>query len=357
VSRAYAKRPPESTVLIRRSLQLAFLLLNLWIGVRFYVWVRYFESGGETLYVPRPAGVEGWLPIASLMNLKYWLMTGIVPDVHPAGMFLLIAFLGISIVFRKAFCSWLCPIGTISEWLWQGGREMFRRNFVLPRWLDVPLRSLKYILLFLFVWVVVRMSAEDIRAFLDSPYGLVADVKMLDFFRAAGRATIITCSILVILSVLTKNFWCRYLCPYGALMGLASLLSPTRITRDPISCIDCGKCAKACPSLIPVDVLRTVRTPECNGCLTCVSVCPVKDALEMRTAGIVRPALSDAAHSAPGTEWKRRRVTAGVMAVGVAIIFLGVVGFAKTAGYWDGRVPEHVFFELIPNAASFAHPR
>lgn len=276
MSRIYDKRPPEPTVFVRRSVQLAFLLLTLWIGVQFYVWVRFYETGGATLYVPRPAGVEGWLPIASLMNLKYWLVTGLIPDVHPAGMFLLLPFAGISVVWRKAFCSWLCPIGTLSEWLWRGGHDLFGRNFQLPRWLDVPLRSLKYILLLLFVWVVLRMSADDVRAFLASPYGLVADVKILDFFRAASRATIITCSILVILSVLTKNVWCRYLCPYGALMGLASLFSPIRITRDPISCIDCGKCAKACPSLIPVDVLRSVRTPECNGCLTCVSVCPVK---------------------------------------------------------------------------------
>ena len=39
--------------------------------------------------------------------------------------------------------------------------------------------------------------------------------------------------MLVVLSVVTKNFWCRYLCPYGALMGLLSMLSPTRIVRDP----------------------------------------------------------------------------------------------------------------------------
>src|SRR5687767_13143334 len=79
MARAYAKRPVEQTVLIRRTVQIAFLLLNLWIGVRFYVWVRYFENGGESLYVPRPAGVEGWLPIASLMNLKYFALTGLVP--------------------------------------------------------------------------------------------------------------------------------------------------------------------------------------------------------------------------------------------------------------------------------------
>lgn len=338
MARAYEKRPDEPTLWVRRGVQLTFLFINVWIGLQFYFWVRYFETGGATPYYSRPPGVEGWLPIASLMSLKYTAFTGDVPDVHPAGMFLLAAFLAISIVFRKAFCSWLCPIGTISEWLWQGGRELFGRTFALPRWLDLPLRSLKYVLLGLFGWVIAVMPVAEILAFLTSPYGLVADVKMLDFFRNAGTLTIQVCTALVILSIVTKNFWCRYLCPYGALMGLASLLSPTRIVRDPTACIDCGKCAKACPSLIPVDVLRTVRTPECNGCLTCVSVCPVKDALEMRT--LVR----------------HRRVTAPRIATGAAVIFLLVVGAARLAGHWHGQVPEQLFFTLIPNAAHYGHP-
>lgn len=338
MARVYDKRPYEPLLRIRRSVQVAFLLLNVWIGVQFYIWVRFFESGGVTTYMTRPPGVEGWLPIASLMGLKYTLFTGLVPEVHPAGMFLLTAFVAISIIFRKAFCSWLCPIGTISEWLWQGGRELFGRTFMLPRWLDVPLRSLKYILFGLFAWVVATMPVAEILAFLTSPYGVVADVKMLGFFRDAGRLTIQVCGVLVILSVVTRNFWCRYLCPYGALMGLASLLSPMRITRDPVSCIDCGKCAVACPSSIPVDVLTMVRTAECNGCLTCVSVCPVKDALEMRTLA------------------RRRRVTAPQIAMGVAVIFIAIVGYAKFAGHWHGHVPDAMLFDLIPRAATFAHP-
>jgi polyferredoxin len=339
MARAYDKRPIEHTLLVRRGVQAAFLLLNLWLGVQFYFWVRHFETGGQSAYVSRPPGVEGWLPIAALMNLKYAVVTGGVLDVHPAGMFLLLAFAATAVLFRKAFCSWLCPIGTISEWLWMGGRDLLGKNYRLPRWADLPLRSLKYILLGLFAWVVVTMSTDDIRAFLTSPYGLVADVKMLDFFRDAGRLTIQVCLVLVVLSVVTKNFWCRYLCPYGALMGLLSLLSPTRIVRDPVSCIDCGKCATACPSLIPVDKLMTVRTPECNGCLTCVSVCPVKDALEMRTLVT------------------RRRVTAPRIAIGVAAILFVVIGYARVTGRWQGSTPEEAFYQLIPNASSFSHPR
>ena len=171
MARAYVKRPDEPIQGTRRGVQIAFLFLNIWIGLQFYFWVRYFETGGATVYMSRPPGVEGWLPIASLMNLKYFVLTGAVPELHPAGMFLLVAFLGISIVFRKAFCSWLCPIGTLSEWLWKGGRELFGRTFALPRWADLPLRSLKYILLALFVWVVVTMPVPDIYAFLTSPYG------------------------------------------------------------------------------------------------------------------------------------------------------------------------------------------
>ena len=136
---------------LRFGIQSAFLLLNLWIGAQFFLWVRYYESGGATLRVSRPPGVEGWLPIASLMNLKAFLLTGTVPAVHPAGMFLLMAFLGMSLLLRKSFCSWLCPVGTVSEYLWKLGQSTFRRTFALPKWLDIPLRSLKYVLLGLFL--------------------------------------------------------------------------------------------------------------------------------------------------------------------------------------------------------------
>ena len=67
------------------------------------------------MYVARPPGVEGYLPIAALMNLKYFLLTGRVPELHPAAMFLLVTFVAIAFLFRKAFCSWLCPVGTLSR--------------------------------------------------------------------------------------------------------------------------------------------------------------------------------------------------------------------------------------------------
>src|ERR1022692_1523956 len=173
---------------LRRAVQMAFFALNAWIGIDFYLFVRYYETGGRSLWAGRPPGVEGWLPIASLMNLKVLVLSGQMPRLHPAGMFLLIAFLAASWIFRKSFCGWLCPVGTASEYLWRLGRQTFGRNFRLPRKLDVGLRSLKYLLLALFLYAVGPMSVPAIRAFLEGPYGIVDDVKMLNFFRFLGLA-------------------------------------------------------------------------------------------------------------------------------------------------------------------------
>jgi polyferredoxin len=172
----YNKKAPDYAQAWRRAAQILFLILNAWIGLQFVLFVRYFESGGQSLRVSRPAGVEGWLPIAGLMNLKYFLATGDIPSIHPAAMLLLAAFLIMSLLFRKAFCGWLCPIGTISEVLWKLGRRLLKRNWSFPRWLDIPMRSLKYLLLAFFVYAIGGMSIGAIEAFQSSPYGLVSGV-------------------------------------------------------------------------------------------------------------------------------------------------------------------------------------
>ena len=243
---------------LRLGVQLFLVALNLWVGIQFYLWVRWAESGGRALEVSRPAGVEGWLPIEGLMQLKYFFVSGNVPHVHAAGFFLFTSFLVVSFAFRKAFCSWLCPVGTVSEYLWKLGRATFHHNFQLPRWADIALRSLKYVLLSFFAYAVASMSAA-IAEFLGSPYALIVDVRMLNFFRYLGSTAALVFLGMAIASIFVQNFWCRYLCPYGAFLGLVSLLSPSRIARNLGNCIDCAKCAKACPSALPVDKLVQIR--------------------------------------------------------------------------------------------------
>jgi polyferredoxin len=334
---------------LRLGMQLAFLALNAWIGVRFYQWVRWAETAGRTRAVERPAGVEGWLPIAGLMQMKYVALLHRWPTIHPAGFFLFSAFLLMSFLLRKSFCGWLCPVGTFSEYLWKLGRYIFNRNFALPRWLDVPLRGTKYLLLGFFGYAVVMMSAPMIADFLSAPYGLIVDVRMLNFFRFLGGTAAFVLLGLVVASIFVQNFWCRYLCPYGALMGLVSMLSPVRIRRNEATCIDCAKCAKACPSLLPVDKLVQIRSAECTGCLECVAVCPAKDTLALSPLQIFKIA----------SDVPQRRITAvpaWSVAAAIAVLFFGLVGYAKLSGHWDTRLPQQVYFELVPHASDAQHP-
>ena len=333
---------------MRHAVQWFFVVLNAALGIQFYLWVRYFEHGGTGPHVSRPAGVEGWLPIAGLMNTKYLAETGHVPMIHPAAMFLFLAFVGMSLLLKKAFCSWICPVGTLSEYLWKLGRKIFGRNSVFPKWLDVPLRGLKYLLLGFFVYLIGAMSADAILGFMSTPYGLMADVKMLNFFRYVGETAAVILIALVLLSVLVQNFWCRYLCPYGALMGLTSLLSPVKIRRDKDACIDCGKCARACPASLKVDELVQIRSVECTACMECVAVCPAENALQL--------ALAPRKAETTAQRWSGRRLAPVLVSAVLMGIFLGFVSFAKMTGHWKTNLPETMYMELVPNVNEAAHP-
>ena len=333
---------------IRQIVQLSFVALNGWLGLQFYLWVRYYERGGTGFSVPRPAGAEGWLPIAGFMNFKYLLVTGQVPSIHPAAMFLFMAFLVMSLVLKKSFCSWLCPVGTLSENLGKLGKRIFHRALHLPRWLDIPLRGLKYLLLGFFVLIIGSMSAEALEDFMHTPYGLVADVKMLNFFRHMGLTAAIVVGALVLLSLLIENVWCRYLCPYGALMGLASLLSPLKIRRNREACIDCAKCARACPASLPVDRLAQIRSVECTACMACIAACPAQDALQFSIAP-ARPA------AAPQT-WFRRALSPRAIAAAIACIFFAFVLYARLTSHWQTTLSREMYLQLVPNANQASHP-
>ena len=303
---------------LRVAVQLAFAALCVWIGVEFHFFVRWGLSGGTEPFGERPPGVEGFLPISALIGLKHWLVTGTINRIHPAALLILLAIVLLSIGAKKAFCSFLCPVGTLSEYLWRLGRAAFGRTLSVPRWLDYPLRSLKYLLLLFFVWAIARMDGPALAAFIGSPYHKVADIKMYLFFAELSALALQVLVGLAVLSLFVKNAWCRFLCPYGALLGMAGWLSPLKITRTAKTCIDCQLCTRACPSDIRVHTATRVWSDECTSCLECVAACPVKDTLEMRARG-------------------RRVSPRGVVAIVVGV-FLGVTGLAMATGHWRNAI-------------------
>ncbi len=319
---------------LRSVVQFAFVFLCLWIGIEFYVFMQWGISAGATTFIQRPPGVEGFLPISALMSLKYWIQTGIINDVHPSGLFIFVAIVAVGVLLKKAFCSWLCPVGTLSESLWILGQKIFGRNFKVYKWIDIPLRGIKYLLLFFFAYSIWQMNVEDLQAFIYSPYNKMADIKMFQFFAHISTFALWTIIILMVASVFIKNFWCRYLCPYGALLGITSLLSPLKITRTKETCIDCELCTKACPSNIKVHKVNQVWSDECTSCLACVEVCPVKNTLDIRSS------------------LAKTKIPTWVFGSLIVGIFIAVTGMAMITGHWQNGMSKEEYLRRFPNMDS-----
>lgn len=94
---------------------------------------------------------------------------------------------------------------------------------------------------------------------------------------------------------------------------------------------------RACPALLPVDRLVSIRSAECAGCLECTEVCPAEGALQMSAL-------------------RKRAVPAWTIAGAAAVLFLGICGYARWTGHWHTDLPSRVYLELIPHAREFTHP-
>jgi polyferredoxin len=322
---------------LRVIVQAGFALACLVLGAQFSRFVGAAHHGVMPL-PHRPAGVEGFLPISGMMGVVDWVRQGTLNAVHPAATMIFLLAVAMAILLRKSFCSWICPVGFLSEALARLGRRVFGRTFRPWKALDIPLRGLKYLLLAFFVWAIFQMNATALHAFIESPYNRVADVKTGMFFLELGATGMIVLAVLAALSVLIQGAWCRYLCPYGALLGLFSWLSPTRIERDPVTCIDCGLCDKVCMSRLPVSCQISVLSPECTGCLDCVAVCPIKDALGVKAA--------------------RWRLSCPAYAAAVLLLFFAGYFGARACGLWNNGISEREYVGRIQEdaRASYAHP-
>ncbi len=344
---------------LRLGVQLFSLAVILGIGFQFVRWVNAAQAGHVA--GPRPSGVEGFLPISALISLRHWIDTGVASRVHPAGLVILLLILASGLLLKKAFCSWLCPVGMLSEslatlnssfvvpmtrrigrWLRAATgrpeplRGPKRDRLALPRWLDWPLRSIKYLLLAFFVYAVFfKMTPLDVSTFLNSPYNKVADVKMMLFFARISTFALKAMLVLIGLSIVVPYFWCRYLCPYGGLLGFLSLLSPIKVTRTAPNCIDCGLCARACPSGLKVDKVKRVHSDECFGCLSCVAACPVPSALQLETPSY----------------W-RRAVRPTAFAALVLVLFFGGIQTAKLAGFWKTEITDQEYVRRVQEIES-----
>lgn len=320
---------------LRRLTQIGITGLLAIAGVQYYLWVSHFRHG--TMYVPRPESVEAFLPISALVALKAWVTTGVFTTIHPAAVIILLAVLVTAIFFHRGFCGWVCPVGLIEEIAGDTGIRLFGRK-ITPHWLiDYPLRGVKFLILGFFLKVIIiDMPGEAALSFLHSPYNKVAAVKMLDFWLHPGTFTIAMVGGLFIASLIVQNVWCRYVCPYGALLSIIGWLSPATVDvrRDTTDCVHCGACTATCPNYVDLEETERVRSLECTRCTQCIESCQ-ENALKL--------------------QWGQFDPSPRTIGLGILVILFGAIGLAMITGHWESALGYNDWAQLVPNADEVLH--
>ena len=202
-------------------------------------------------------------------------------DYHFA--FYVVGFLmAVGAICGRFVCGWLCHFGCIQELIHKIPFPKKIRSF---RW-DKPLRFLKYGILVVFVILLPLFlvdfigQGEPFFCKLICPTGTLEGGIPMVLLNEPLRATIgwlytwkmAILAVLIFLSILTYRPFCKYLCPLGAVYGLANPVSFYKLRVDEEKCIHCGKCAKVCP--MQVDPVKSPNALECIRCGECKKACP-----------------------------------------------------------------------------------
>lgn len=211
-----------------------------------------------------------------------------------------------SLVFGRVWCGWICPFGTILEWVSPKNHELQ----VKPIW-----RIVKYLLLIALItaallgnqslaffdpisiltrsmttaiWPALRFIVYGAESFFYKFDGLwpildrIHSGLILPLFQGIESVFIASLPVFMMFAVIiglnwiAERFWCRYLCPLGGFLGLTSRLA---VFRREVSeaCTDCGKCARVCPTgTIDASNNYASDPAECTVCYDCVADCPVQ---------------------------------------------------------------------------------
>jgi MauM/NapG family ferredoxin protein len=279
-------------------------------------------------------------PLAALAVLaSSWLL--------PAGLAIALATVAVTVLFGRAFCGWICPLGTLhhaASWLTRRLRRGAHHQ--VNRWR--PHFRLKYLLL---AGLLVAALAGTLSIGLLDPISLATRsfaAGLLPAFSAltgaeGQRPRTFAFAWLtggIFLGLLAANrwivrWWCRALCPLGALLGLGARAAIFRIHVDPALCNECHLCVRDCQGAD--EPFAKHRVSECHVCLNCVAVCP-EDAISYRP-------FAPAAALRGGVDLPRRQLLGAALA-GVAALPLLRASSAEAspdAIRPPGALPEEAF--------------
>jgi ferredoxin len=255
---------------IRRVLQIGFFLFVLSV-----VTTHFLKSQGVSLPWDS-ANFHAICPFGAVETTGRLITQGdFIPKTHESNFWILLSVIGATVLFGALFCGWLCPLGSIQDWIGKLGKRLLGKRYNrIPKKLDRLLSYLRYVVLALVVIQTTRMI-NLVFVKVDPYYAL--------FHFWTGEAlpsAIAVLGVVLVSSLFVARPWCRWLCPFGALQGILQLVSPWKIRRDAASCINCGKCSRVCPMSIRVDKTEAVLDTRCNRCGECLAACPIEGGLD-----------------------------------------------------------------------------
>ena len=263
----------------RKIVQLFFFLLILLISIN-----HSLSESGKGIPLLSEASLHGLCPFGGVVSIYQFFAIGtLVKKIHSSSIILMGLIFLLTLLFGPVFCGWICPLGTIQEWFSKIGRKIFKVKFnkFIPYKYDKYLRYIRYLTL---IWVIYITAINGILIFeaVDPYYAL------FNFYTGEVLITgIIVLILTLVLSLFVERPWCKYLCPYGALLGIINTFKVFKIKRNSTSCISCGKCDGVCPMNIEISNKDVITNHQCISCMECTSenICPVEDTVELATKG------------------------------------------------------------------------
>jgi len=268
---------------IRLTVQIFFFALIALIAVN-----HKLEEAGKAIPILSSASLHAICPFGGVVSVYQFITTGtFVRKTHSASFILMWIVFALTLFLGPVFCGWVCPFGSIQEWFGKLGKKIFKRRFnrLIPYKVDRILRYLRYLML---GWVVYMTAVTGTLVFADiDPY-----FALFNFWTSevAIGGVIILVAVLV-LSLLVERPFCKYACPYGAVLGVFNLFRIFKVRRNTTTCINCKACDRTCPMNIPVSTSGAVRHHQCITCLRCTSeqACPVDKTVELTTIKLEAP--------------------------------------------------------------------
>lgn len=252
-----------------KSFRFAIQLLFL-IGILFLGYLHQVKGGG-------PSGTPSVDALCAFGGAEtlYSLITNgtLINRVEISSVVFFIITLIVTVVFGRLFCSFICPLGTVQDI----SSRIKIKKIRVPEKIHSKLSMLKYVVLIVILFLTYRTGSLIIRDY--DPYAALMHLTSAEVFTEFTIGIIILAAI-IILSIFIDRFFCRYICPLGAIYAILNKIRPFKVNRAP-KCVKCNMCNKNCPMGIDVMSKDKVKDEDCISCLNCMD-CPV-DAIEVKS--------------------------------------------------------------------------